>query len=80
MKWKQMMRTSKRGGEYYASQSCHGGRQEVSTASAVISGFRVLGPKMEPDLGTRSKDQHNLGQRWGEDSERVSTSGASQLE
>lgn len=38
-----------------------GGRQEASTASAA-RGLRVLGPKMEPDPGTRSKDQRNLGE------------------
>lgn len=35
--------------------------QEASTAS-VASGFRALGPNVEPDLGTMSKDQSNLGQ------------------
>lgn len=38
-----------------------GGGEEASTASAA-RGLRVLGPKMEPDPGTRSKDQRNLGQ------------------
>lgn len=38
-----------------------GVKQEASTASGV-SGFRALGPNVEPDLGTMSKDQGNLGQ------------------